>query len=83
MQLHCSLSKVYGNTAQFPPDGLSTTAAAAALRIMWHCPRHEFLITVSFACFGKKTKAFRLYMEMLTMLKRKIVKKIERRIDKS
>ena len=27
-----------GNTAQFPPDGLSTAPAAAALRIMRYCP---------------------------------------------
>nr|DAE06130.1 MAG TPA: hypothetical protein [Siphoviridae sp. ctXQ92] len=26
-----------GNTAQFPPDGLSTAPAAAALRIMRYC----------------------------------------------
>ena len=28
----------YGNTAQFPPNGLSTAPAAAALRIMRYCP---------------------------------------------
>ena len=28
----------YGNTAQFPPSGLSTASAAAALRIMRYCP---------------------------------------------
>ena len=27
----------YGNTAQFPPNGLSTAPAAAALRIMRYC----------------------------------------------
>mgnify|MGYP005916481221 FL=1 len=27
-----------GNTAQFPPYGLSTAPAAAALRIMRYCP---------------------------------------------
>ena len=32
----------YGNTAQFPPSGLSTASAAAALRIMRYCPiRHK------------------------------------------
>ena len=31
-------AKPLGNTAQFPPDGLSTVPAAAALRIMRHCP---------------------------------------------
>ena len=28
---------VYGNTARFPPDGLSTAPAAAALRIVRYC----------------------------------------------
>jgi hypothetical protein len=28
---------IYGNTAQFPPCGLSTAPAAAALRIMRYC----------------------------------------------
>jgi len=31
-------AKPLGNTAQFPPDGLSTVPAAAALRIMRYCP---------------------------------------------
>ena len=31
-------SGFHGNTAQFPPDGLSTAPAAAALRIMRYCP---------------------------------------------
>ena len=30
-------SFIYGNTAQFPPSGLSTASAAAALRIMRYC----------------------------------------------
>jgi hypothetical protein len=31
------LDLLYGNTAQFPPCGLSTAPAAAALRIMRYC----------------------------------------------
>jgi hypothetical protein len=31
-------AKPLGNTVQFPPDGLSTVPAAAALRIMRDCP---------------------------------------------
>ena len=30
-----------GNTAQFPPCGLSTAPAAAALRIMRYCPKEK------------------------------------------
>ena len=36
-----------GNTAQFPPDGLSTAPAAAALRIMRYCPETDELFDVS------------------------------------
>ena len=32
-------TEIKGNTAQFPPDGLSTAPAAAALRIMRYCLR--------------------------------------------
>ena len=32
-------NEIKGNTAQFPPDGLSTAPAAAALRIMRYCLR--------------------------------------------
>ena len=31
-------AKPLGNTVQFPPDGLSTVPAAAALRMMRDCP---------------------------------------------
>ena len=43
--LHCSPSHFRkGNTAQFPPDGLSTAPAAAALRIMRYCLKAFFFV---------------------------------------
>ena len=34
---------IYGNTAQFPPCGLSTAPTAAALRIMRYCPKTKWM----------------------------------------
>ena len=34
-------TEIKGNTAQFPPDGLSTAPAAAALRIVRCCLKNQ------------------------------------------